>query len=225
METFVGVILAYVAVLLFLVGAVYRVTMWIRTPNKLNWRLYPFPHGMIEETQFIIEEWMSFKTLFRHNRRLWLGSYGFHVAIVALVVWLILFMLGIYVPWLVKIGGYVMLGSCVYLLLVRIFIPQMRALSTFVEYFNLALFILIAITGLSITGGGLGEQARAYFLGLVSFSPISPPPNATFLLNLFLLEFFLVYFPFSKMFHVASKYFAFHKLRWTNPYEQTQKAH
>jgi nitrate reductase gamma subunit len=168
---------------------------------------------------------MSFKTLFRHTRRLWLVSYIFHVALVAVIVWFILFMLGLYVPRLVKICGYVMLVACVYLVLVRVLVPQMRALSTFVEYFNLALFILIAITGLSITGGGLGEQARAYFVGLISFSPISPPPNATFLLNLLLLEFFLVYFPFSKMFHVASKYFAYHKIRWMNPYEQPQRAH
>jgi len=189
METLIGVILPYVAVFLFLLGAIYRVTNWMRTPNKLNWRLYPFPKGLVGETQFIIEEWMSFKMLFRNNRRLWLGSYGFHVALVGLIVWFILFMFGLYVPLLVKISGYVMLGSCLYLLLIRIFNPQMRSLSTFVEYFNLALFVMISVTGLSIIGEGLGDQARAYFLGLISLNPVSPPPNSMFLLNLFLFLF------------------------------------
>lgn len=225
MEKLIGFILPYVAVLLFLFGAVSRVTTWMRTPNKLNWRLYPFPHGMVEETKYIIEEWMSFQTLFRHNRRLWLGSYAFHVALVGLIVWFILFLFGIYVPWLVKICGYLLLGSCIYLLLVRIFIPQMRTLSTFVEYFNLVLFALISITGLSVTGEGLGEQARAYFLGIISLKKVSLPLDPMFLLNLFLLEFFLAYFPYSKMFHIASKYFTFHKLRWTNPYDVPKKAH
>ncbi|MEM2982766.1 MAG: respiratory nitrate reductase subunit gamma [Candidatus Bathyarchaeia archaeon] len=226
MDTLIGVIFPYLAFIIFLIGAIFRVITWIRIPNKLNWKLFPTPEGLIGEGMYIIGEWVSFKTLFRNNRRVWLGSYAFHLSIVGLIIWLILFLAGISVPWLVRAGGWVMFCSCIYLLLLRIFVPQMRAISHFVEYFNLVLFALISITGLIIVGEeGLGEQARPYFLSLLSFSPSNPPSNSTFLLNIFLLEFFLAYFPFSKMFHVASKYFTYHKLRWKNPYEVLEKAH
>jgi nitrate reductase gamma subunit len=225
MNTLIGIIFPYVAVIIFLIGAIYRVINWMRIPNKLNWKLFPTPKGLIGEGMYIVEEWVSFKTLFRNNRRVWLGSYAFHLSIVGLICWLILFLLGISLPWLVRAGGIVMFCSSIYLILLRIFVPQMRAISHFVEYFNLVLFALISLTGLIVVGEeGLGQQARPYLIGIISLNPVPPPSNTIFLLNLFLIELFVAYFPFSKMFHVASKYFAYHKLRWKNPYEALEKA-
>jgi nitrate reductase gamma subunit len=219
METLVGMILPYVAAIVFLGGSLYRVAEWMRAPRKLNWKLYPVPEGLVGETSYILEEWASFKTLFRHNRVAWLGSYLFHVSLVALVVWFILFLLGPSIPWLVRISAVVMLASCIYLIIVRLWVPQMRALSSFVEFFNLVLFVLMAWAILNLTGEGVGSQARSYFLGLIQFKPVPPPRDGTFLWGLFLVEFFVAYLPFSKMFHAASKYFAYHRLRWSNPYE------
>jgi nitrate reductase gamma subunit len=158
--------------------------------------------------------------IFRNNSIIWLGSYGFHLALVAIAFWFVLFLFGVSLPWLVRIGGVVLLGASLYLLAVRTFVKQLRDLSTFVEFFNLAIFVLISTTGLIVLGEGLGEQVRTYFLGLLSLRPIPPPPNNLFLIHLLLLEFTLVYLPFSKMFHMASKYFTFHELRWKNPYEE-----
>lgn len=56
-------------------------------------------------------------------------------------------------------------------------------------------------------------------MGLLTLSPAPVPSEGMFLVHLLLWELFLVYLPFSKMFHAASKYFAYHKSRWYNPYE------
>jgi nitrate reductase gamma subunit len=221
MHILIGVVLPYVAVVLFLVGAGYRVMTWTRAPRKLNWKLYPAPHGLVGEGRYILEEWASFKTLFRNNRTVWLGSYLFHLALVGLILWFVLFLMGVSLSWLVRIGSYVLFGSSIYLVLVRVCMPQVRSMSTAVEYFNLFLFALISFTAVSLLGEGIGSQTRAYFLGLLTFHPVSPPSSNVFLLNLFLLEFALAYLPFGKMFHMASKYFAYHRIRWLNPYEVT----
>jgi nitrate reductase gamma subunit len=95
----------------------------------------------------------------------------------------------------------------------------MRVLSSVVEFFNLALFIGIGWALVNLTGEGYGQEARAYFIGLLTLRPGAPPESGAFLVLLLLAEFFLAYLPFSKMFHMASKYFAYHKSRWLNPYQ------
>ena len=219
METLIGQVLPYCAVIVFVVGALYRIGNWMRAPKKLNWKLYPVPQGIVGEARYILEEWTSFKTLFRNNRPVWLGSYVFHVALVALVLWFMLFLFGLSVPWLVSLGAVAMMGSSVYLFAVRLWVPQMRVLSSVVEFFNLALFIGIGWALVSLTGEGYGQEARTYFIGLLSLRASAPPESGAFIVLLLLAEFFLAYLPFSKMFHMASKYFAYHKGRWFNPYQ------
>lgn len=219
MVTLIGIVLPYVAVVVFVIGVSFRLITWMGAPKVLNWKLYPAPVGMFEEAKYILGEWLSFKMLLRNNRIIWPGSYGFHLALVGLGFWFLFFLLGLSVPWLLRGGAILMLASCVYLVVIRILIPQMRHVSTFAEFFHLALFLLIGLSGLALLGKGLAHPARDYYLGLLSLRPISPPSDTTFLFNLFLLEFVLAYLPFSKMFHMASKYFTYHKLRWRNPYE------
>lgn len=219
MAALVGVILPYVALAVFVLGAAYRVASWSRAPKKLNWKLYPVPHGLVGEAVYILEEWASFKMLFRHNRALWLGSYVFHLSLVAIALWFVILLFGLPVPWLVRIGtAGLFLGSS-YLFLVRLWVAQIRLLSSAVEFFNLALFIAISALGWSLIGQGLAGELRAWAISVLSLRPVAPPSDGALLLCLFLAEFFLAYLPFSKMFHAASKYFAFHKSRWLNPYE------
>ncbi len=219
MGSLIAGVFPYVAMGIFLVGAAIRVILWQSGPRKLNWKLYPVPRGVVGEASYILEEWISFKTLFRHNRVVWLGSYAFHLALVGLALWLVLFLLGVHVGWLIRGALWVMFGSSVYLFIVRLWVKQMRVISSGLEYFNLLLFVFISWSGIVLLGQGLAEEVREYLLGLLSLSPIPSPSQGMFLLHLLLWEVFLVYLPFSKMFHMASKYFAYHKSRWYNPYE------
>lgn len=219
MVTVVSEILPYMAIAIFVLGSAYRILGWARAPKKLNWKLYPVPQGMVGEAAYILEEWISFKMLFRNNRALWLGSYAFHLSLAGIGLWLVLLLVGLSLPWLVRICTVGILLSSSYLFIARLWIPQIRVLSSPVEFFNLALFIAISALGLSIMGQGLAGQFRSWALGLLSLKPVSLPEDGNLLLCLLLVEFTVAYLPFSKMFHAASKYFAFHKSRWLNPYE------
>ena len=116
MEILIGGIFPYLAVLLFLIGASYRIILWTTAPRKLNWRLYPVPESKREEYTYMGEEILTFRALFKHNRALWIGSYPFHIAMAVLFLWFILFLLGLSIPWLVRVGAGIMLLSCLYLL-------------------------------------------------------------------------------------------------------------
>lgn len=221
MGTLVGAVLPYVAILFFVAGFLYRLGSWSRAPKKLNWKLYPVPEGLKGEAAYILEEWVSFKMLFRHNRPVWLGSYVFHLSMVALGAWFVLLLLGASVPWLVRLGTAGLFLSSSYLFLLRLWLPQMRLISSPVEFFNLALFIAIAALGWSLMGQGMGTELRSWAISVLSLKPLALPGEGALIVLVFLLEFFLAYLPFSKMFHAASKYFAFHKSRWLNPYEAT----
>lgn len=221
MGNLVGVVLPYVAGLAFVAGILYRVGSWSKAPKKLNWKLYPVPEGLKGEVTYILEEWVSFKMLFRHHRAVWLGSYVFHLSLVALGVWFLLLLLGATVPWLVRLGAAGLFLASAYLFVVRLWVPQLRLLSSPVEFFNLALFMAMAASGWSLMGRQMGQELRAWAISVLSLKPKALPEEGALIALVFLLEFFLVYLPFSKMFHVASKYFAFHKSRWLNPYEAT----
>lgn len=218
METLIGLILPYVSIALFVIGAMYRTISWSKAPNVLNWRLYPVPHGVVGEAKYMLEEVFAFKSLLKHNRVVWLGSYVFHLSMVILILWFVLVLMNLSLPWLVRLGAILMLGSCVYLLLVRLLVGPMRHVSTLVEFFNLSIFILFALTGLIFCGQELGGPARAYYIGLLTFHPVTPPHSLAFLINLLVLEFIVAYLPFSKMFHMVSKYFTYHKLKWWRPH-------
>lgn len=221
MQELIGMIFPYVSVMVFLGGAIYRVGSWATAPKKLNWKLYPVPRGSIAEGAFILEEWASFKMLFRHNRAIWLGSYCLHLSLVALGLWFLFLLLNLRVPFLIRLGVVGLFCSSVYLFVARLWIPQMRVISTPVEFFNLAIFIAIGALGWEAVSLGLGEEFRQWTLSILSLKPKPLPQEPTLIWCILLWEFFLAYLPFSRMFHMASKYFAFHKSRWYNPYEAT----
>jgi len=219
MATIVSQVFPYLAILVFLVGAGYRIGVWATSPKKLNWKLYPVPEGLVGEASYIVGEWISFKMLFKNNRAIWLGSYVFHLSLVASAIWFLLLLLGVNAPWLSRLAAAGLFFSSIYLFAARLWIPQVRAISTPVEFFNLAIFIAMGGLGWSLTGRGLSGEMRRWIFSLAGFSPSVLPDEPVLIWFVFLVEFFVAYLPFSKMFHVASKYFAFHKSRWFNPYE------
>jgi nitrate reductase gamma subunit len=222
MAFLIGLVFPYIAIIIFLGCSLYRTIHWERLPHKLDWRLYPVPKDFVAQTRYMVEEWISFKMLFHNNRLIWVGSYLYHLGLLAAGIWFVLFLLGLSVPVLIWTVGFVLLATSSYLLLIRALVPHIKAITEYTDYFNLILFILIPITGLIYLAIGDAGETRTYFRQLIVLHPVMPPKNGVFLAHLLLLEFFLAYLPFSKMFHVIRKYFTFHKLRWTNPYAKNE---
>jgi len=214
----VGVALPYLALAIFVLGLAWRALGWALAPRHLKWTLYPPPQGLTGQLVFMAKEIVVFRALLRNSRALWLGAWTFHVAMALMGLWFAAFLLGCPSYLLAKVGGLLLAGSALYLMAYRLFDPKMRAVSSLVEFFNLAIFVAIVAAGAAlvyIQGADL-EAIRQFFVSLVTLRPgaVEVPGESMFLVTLLLAEFFLIYFPFTRMVHMVSKYFAFHGVNW-----------
>jgi nitrate reductase gamma subunit len=106
----------------------------------------------------------------------------------------------------IMISGILLLAALLFLLLRRIFIPQIRYISLASDYFPLFLIMGIAITGIlmryfiRVDIAGIKELT----IGLVTFHPIIPDGiGGLFYVHLFFVSVFIAYFPFSKLMHAG----------------------
>ena len=106
----------------------------------------------------------------------------------------------------IYMSGIALLLAATYLLLRRVFIPQLRYISLAADYFPLFLILGIATSGIlmrhfyKVDVVGVKELA----IGLASFHPIVPEGiGVMFYIHLFLICILFMYFPFSKLVHMA----------------------
>jgi nitrate reductase gamma subunit len=82
---------------------------------------------------------------------------------------------------------------------------RLRYISTFSDYFALALLLLVIATGNQMRFMGSLDlaQARQFVSGVLTFHPVAPPSDAAFVAHLLLVCALLVYIPFSKLVHLG----------------------
>jgi nitrate reductase gamma subunit len=204
----------YVAVAVLVLGVAYRALRWAKMPPHFRWTLYPYPQTAAGQIGFIAGEVLTFRSLRRANKGMWLGAWTFHISMMVTFLGLILLIAGAGAV-VVGIGFAGLAFGSIYLLIFRLSVRRMRLLTTGVEILHLVLFLGIGITGLGTALGGVSlVDAQTYLRGLVTFSPAAAPSQPVFLTLLVLIEIFLLYFAFSRMIHMISKYFAFHTINW-----------
>ncbi len=102
----------------------------------------------------------------------------------------------------------------IYIIGLRIYDKNLRLLSNFEEFFNLAFLAGVAAAGLAASVPHAPVSLRLYFLGLIEFQPDASFLSMVHLLAVFLGGLFLIYLPLSKMIHYVSKYFTYHHINW-----------
>ena len=233
-----------------------------RMPTHLRWEIYPIPRAngksryggsyyeeldwwtkrpdvsRLNEAKEMALEIMLLRSLFRHNRRLWLFSFPFHIGLYGLVA----FVIGLKLGALMQISGLVVspessdpAGVLMFhltrilagialplsivgglgLLIERIGGRELRQASRPGDYVNLlillAVFVSALLSWLTVDRGFF--VMRAYLQSLITFSPSPALPSAT-AINLWLTVILLLYFPFTHMTHMFGKYFTYHRVRW-----------
>ncbi|MBM4140414.1 MAG: menaquinol oxidoreductase [Nitrospira sp.] len=107
---------------------------------------------------------------------------------------------------LLYITDVVFLMAVTYLFFRRVLIPQVRYISLAADYFPLFLILGIGVSGVlmryffkvDVVG------AKELTMGLVTFNPVVPEGiGVIFYIHLFLVSTLLIYFPFSKLMHMA----------------------
>ncbi len=163
------------------------------------------------------------KIVYGENKWLWLAGLVFHWSFLIVIIRHLRFffepvpefilliqsldgLLEIYVPVL-YMTGVALLMSVTYLYLRRALIPQINYISLISDYFPLFLIMAIAITGALMRYTPLRVdiiKVKELAMGLGSFNPVVPEGiGAIFFIHLFLISVLLIYFPMSKLMHMA----------------------
>ncbi|MBE3585898.1 respiratory nitrate reductase subunit gamma [Desulfofundulus thermocisternus] len=209
----IAAIMPYVAVAFFVFGLGYKIIYWSKAPVNLHWELFPYPHTVSEQLKEMLTEVFTLRSLYLFNRKFWLPSLMMHYGIYLVVTWLVVLLLGFpFAPYLGMLGGVLALAGSFSLLLLRLFIDEVRKISVPVEYFNLIFIFLLALSSL-FTGFLADFQVRFYLLSLFTLKP-ALSIVANYHVPLLLLELFLIYVPFTRMAHFAVKFFTYHKIKW-----------
>lgn len=206
--------------------------------EDLNWWSKAREKSLINELKFMVPEILLIRALYHNNRKLWTASFPFHAGLYMLIVWLGLLFIGAIVQafgmpvilsstswflhllyYLTILTGFLGLTSalwgCARLLFMRFTDEDLKGYSTLIDYINLlfimAVLLSALIAWLSVDNGF--SMVREYIHSLITLKPFSSNSLAL-TLEIVLFAFFLIYFPFTHMTHMFTKYFTYHKVRW-----------
>ena len=219
---FVGGVLPYFAVLVFVVGMAHRFYTWKKTPQPGKMTLFPAPKGMVGG---ILKEVLFFPSLFRGDRTLWYMSWIFHAMIALVFVGHLRVVTGaidaMLIPFLGEGGvslmsttaggaaGVVMLATGVLLLIRRTSTERVKQITTVSDVFALLLLLSIVFTGDLMRFSGTHFDlalTRTWAASLLAFSPVVPQ-NGMFLVHALLAQVLFMYIPFSKILHFGGVFF------------------
>ncbi|MBW2147216.1 MAG: respiratory nitrate reductase subunit gamma [Deltaproteobacteria bacterium] len=206
--------------------------------ENLDWWTKPRKKSLLGEIKFMIPEILLIRTLFHHNRKLWNASFPFHGGLYLLMGLLGLILIGAvvqafgvavspesssrlvtllyYVTVLIGFAGLTSaLWGCARLLFTRFTDEDLKICSTPLDYINLFFILAVLLSALNawlfVDNGFI--MAREYIQSLITLKSFSTTSLAV-KVEIILLALFMIYFPFTHMTHMFTKYFTYHKVRW-----------
>jgi nitrate reductase gamma subunit len=186
------------------------------------------------------------------NKWLWLGGLAFHVTFFVVFIRHLRFFTEPVPAWVntldvvdgfVQVGvphmlitGVVLLAAATYLLLRRIFNPQVKYISLPADYFPLFLIIGIAVSGILMRYFIKVDiiKVKELTMGLATFKTTVPDGiGGIFFIHLFLISVLFAYFPFSKLMHLGGVFMSptrnlannSREVRHINPWNPKVKLH
>lgn len=218
----VGGVLPGVVVVVFIIGMVYRIRAWVKTPQPGKMTLFPAGEGTVKS---VVAEAVFFPGLFKGDRTLWLFAWVFHVTLALAFVGHLRVVTGIVDRLLLRMGmseagvaalsanaggaaGIILLGTGALLLIRRTTVNRIREISGVPDFFALLLLIAIILTGDLMRFGQHFDldQTRVWAASLLWFSP-QVPQNGLFLTHILLAFFLIMYIPYSKILHFGGIFF------------------
>jgi len=231
----VGVVLPYVAVLVFLGGMIYRLSTWKKLASP-SMTLFPAPATEQENKLNVIKEVLFFKSLFAGDRVLWVFAWVFHAVLALIFVGHFRVFTGLIDATLAALGmspegiqamsgsaggaaGVLILVMVALLLVRRMTLQRAREITGGADYFALGLIGVIILTGNAMRFGPAHFDltlTRDYFTSLATFSNVTAMQaleNNLFLLHMCLAFGLLMWIPFSKILHFGGIFFTHQLIR------------
>jgi len=211
---FIG--LAYFSAITFVVGMVWRLIGYMRTPMPYPHTLTPGPKTEGGSVLRVLGDVTIFPNLFKADKWLWAGAWIFHAALAAIlfrhlryftypVPGLVLFM-----ETVALFFGCLFGAAALFLFWRRLGLPRTLYISNIPDYFALVLLGLIAGTGLAVSHWLHVNivDVKGFIMGLMTLRPVEIPRHPLFLLHLFFVLILMLYFPFSKLLHAGGIFFS-----------------
>jgi nitrate reductase gamma subunit len=217
-------ILPYVTIAVFIIGMVYRLYVWTKTPQPGAITLFPAPKEGSGLFFGVLKESLFFPGLFKGDKLLWFFAWMFHITLALIFVGHVRVFtdfpalweaLGINADQMSAISGgaagIIIAIFAVLLLLRRVVILRVREISNFSDFFALLLVIAILMTGNLMRFGQHFdlEITRTYFSQMLTFSLTASaiPQSGMFMLHFLLAQILIMFLPFSKILHFGGIFF------------------
>lgn len=209
-------ILFYLATLLLVVGLLYRINTYARTPAPLKIPTTPAPTTTGGVVLRMLREVVFFESVFKANLWIWGLGWLFHASMLLVLMrhlryftepvwgWVALIQpLGIYAGVTMFLGLCGLWGR-------RLLVERIRYISTPSDHLMLLLLIGIAVSGLMMKFIAHTDviAVKGYFLGLMHFDIQVLPADLLLIVHLLLIVSLLVVFPFSKLLHAPGVFFS-----------------
>jgi nitrate reductase gamma subunit len=208
--------LFYAATIIFIVGIALRIKKYAQTPAPLKIPTMPAPRTQSGVALRMFREVAFFESLFRSNKWTWIFGYLFHFGLLLVLLRHLRYFtepVWFWVNWVQPFGKYAafaMVAGLLGLWARRFLVDRVRYISTPSDHLMLALLVGIGMSGL-----GMGYLAhtdivsvKAFFLGLMRFSPEPLPSDPLLLVHLGLVATLMIIFPISKLMHAPGVFFS-----------------
>lgn len=224
--------LFYAAAIVFLVGVGARIYRYARTPAPLKIPTTPAPTTMGGVVLRMFREVVFFESLFRSNKWIWLFGWIFHFSLLLVLLRHIRYFqdqVWLWVTLIQPFGKYAAFGMVIGLLGLwarRILVDRVRYISAPSDHLMLILLLGIGLSGMMMTFVSHTDivGVKAFFLGLMRFSPQELPGDPALLIHLFLVAALLIVFPISKLLHAPGVFFSPTRNQVDNPREKRHLA-
>lgn len=221
-------ILLYLATLVFVVGLFYRIGVYTRTPAPLKIPTTPAPTTRTGVVFRMTREVVLFESLFKANLWTWGLGWLFHASLVLVLLRHLRYFTEPVWSWVAFIQPFGMYAGITMLLGVaglwarRLFVERIRYISTPSDHLMLVLFILIALSGLTMKFVSHTDVigVKGFILGLMYLNPQSLPEHFGLYVHLFFVAVLLMIFPVSKLLHAPGVFFSPSRNQTDNPREK-----
>ncbi len=216
MASIVFAILFYLATLLLVVGLIYRINTYARTPSPLKIPTTPAPTTTGGVVLRMMREVAFFESLFKANLWIWGLGMMFHASMALVVLRHLRYFTEPVWAWVVFIQPFGMYAGITMLLGLlglwgrRLFVERIRYISTPSDHLMLLLLIGIAASGLMMKFAVHTDviAVKSYFLGLMHLDIQALPADLLLIVHLSLVAILLVVFPYSKLLHAPGVFFS-----------------
>jgi len=221
-------ILFYLATSVFVVGLLYRISIYTRTPAPLKIPTTPAPVNTSGVVLRMVREVMFFESLFKGNLWTWGLGWLFHASLALVVLRHLRYFTEPVWSWVAFIQPFGMYAGITMLLGLcglwarRLFVERIRYISTPSDHLMLALIIAIALSGLTMTFVAHTDVVaiKGFFLGLMNFNWQVLPSSIALYAHLFMVAVLLLIFPVSKLLHAPGVFFSPSRNQPDNPREK-----